>query len=154
MNWGICAFRFSGAAAQSSSSSSPARIQSQSVAPHPKESTRALLPIGVIHRPMLPNARRNGQNLGTSRGRPEAGPRAIPYDTLVVAIGSVTNDFGTPGAAEFAVPLETAEQAVRFHHRLVNAGLRAQAQGKPIQAGQLHVAIIGAGATGTELAAE
>ena len=87
-------------------------------------------------------------------GREIAAPRAIPYDTLVTAIGSVTNDFGTPGAAEFAVPLETAEQAVRFHHRLVNAGLRAQAQGEPIHAGQLHVAIIGAGATGTELAAE
>ena len=83
-----------------------------------------------------------------------AAPRSIPYDTLVIAIGSVTNDFGTPGAAEFAVPLETAEQAVRFHHRLVNAGLRAQAQSEPIRAGQLHVAIIGAGATGTELAAE
>jgi NADH:ubiquinone reductase (H+-translocating) len=83
-----------------------------------------------------------------------AAPRSIPYDTLVIAIGSVTNDFGTPGAAEFAVPLETAEQAVRFHHRLVNAGLRAQAQSEPIHAGQLHVAIIGAGATGTELAAE
>jgi len=87
-------------------------------------------------------------------GREIAAPRAIPYDTLVIAVGSVTNDFGTPGAAEFAVPLETAEQAVRFHHRLVNAGLRAQAQGAPIRAGQLHVAIIGAGATGAELAAE
>ncbi|HEY1453775.1 MAG TPA: NAD(P)/FAD-dependent oxidoreductase [Roseiarcus sp.] len=87
-------------------------------------------------------------------GREIAAPRSIPYDTLVIAMGSVTNDFGTPGAAEFAVPLETAEQAVRFHHRLVNAGLRAQAQSEPIHAGQLHVAIIGAGATGTELAAE
>ena len=87
-------------------------------------------------------------------GREIAAPRSISYDTLVIAIGSVTNDFGTPGAAEFAVPLETAEQAVRFHHRLVNAGLRAQAQTEPIRAGQLHVAIIGAGATGTELAAE
>ena len=87
-------------------------------------------------------------------GREIAAPRGIPYDTLVIAIGSVTNDFGTRGAAEFAVPLETAEQAVRFHHRLVNAGLRAQAQSGPIHAGQLHVAIIGAGATGTELAAE
>ena len=76
-------------------------------------------------------------------GREIAAPRGIPYDTLVIAIGSVTNDFGTPGAAEFAVPLETAEQAVRFHHRLVNAGLRAQAQSEPIHAGQLHVAIIG-----------
>ncbi|HEY1778846.1 MAG TPA: NAD(P)/FAD-dependent oxidoreductase [Roseiarcus sp.] len=87
-------------------------------------------------------------------GREIAAPRSIAYDTLVIAIGSVTNDFGTPGAAQFAVPLETAEQAVRFHHRLVNAGLRAQAQTEPIRAGQLHVAIIGAGATGTELAAE
>jgi NADH dehydrogenase len=87
-------------------------------------------------------------------GREIAAPRSIPYDILVIAVGSVTNDFGTPGAAEFAVPLETAEQAVRFHHRLVNAGLRAQAQSEPIHPGQLHVAIIGAGATGTELAAE
>ena len=87
-------------------------------------------------------------------GREIAAPRSISYDTLIIAIGSVTNDFGTPGAAEFAVPLETAEQAVRFHHRLVNAGLRAQAQSAPIRPGQLHVAIIGAGATGTELAAE
>ncbi len=95
--------------------------------------------------------------LGETRdeeGREIAAPRSIPYDTLVIAVGSVTNDFGTPGAAEFAVPLETAEQAVRFHHRLVNAGLRAQAQSEPIRPGQLHVAIIGAGATGTELAAE
>ncbi len=70
--------------------------------------------------------------LGATRdaeGREITAPRVIPYDTLVVAIGSVTNDFGTPGAAQFAVPLETAEQAVRFHHRLVNAALRAQAQG-------------------------
>ncbi|MFI5014890.1 MAG: NAD(P)/FAD-dependent oxidoreductase [Hyphomicrobiales bacterium] len=80
--------------------------------------------------------------------------RSVAYDTLVIAIGSVTNDFGTPGAAQHAVPLETPEQAVRFHHRLVNACLRAQTQEEPVRPGQLHVAIIGAGATGTELAAE
>ena len=85
----------------------------------------------------------------------EISPKAtIGYDTLVIAVGSVTNDFETPGAAEYAVPLETAEQASRFNHRLVNACLRAQAQDTPIRPGQLHVAIIGAGATGTELAAE
>ncbi|SDQ96138.1 NADH dehydrogenase [Rhizobiales bacterium GAS191] len=87
-------------------------------------------------------------------GRQITTARDIAYDTLVIAIGSVTNDFGTPGAAEHAVPLETPEQAVRFHHRLVNACLRAQAQEGPVRPGQLHVAIIGAGATGTELAAE
>ena len=81
-------------------------------------------------------------------------PSTLPYDTLVIAIGSITNDFGTPGAAEFAVPLETPEQATRFNRRLVNAMLKAQHQAGAIAPGQLHVAIIGAGATGTELSAE
>ena len=80
--------------------------------------------------------------------------RRLPYDTLVVAVGSVTNDFGTPGVDRYAIPLETPEQALRFNHRLVNACIRADAQGEPVRPGQLHVAIIGAGATGTELAAE
>ena len=83
-------------------------------------------------------------------GRQISLPRGVPYDTLVIAIGSVTNDFGTPGAAEHAIPLETAEQAVRFQHRLLNGFLRAQSQAGAIKPGQLHVAIIGAGATGTE----
>ncbi|HTV29610.1 MAG TPA: NAD(P)/FAD-dependent oxidoreductase [Xanthobacteraceae bacterium] len=81
-------------------------------------------------------------------------PRAVGYDTLVIAIGSVTNDFGTPGVAEHAVPLETVAQAARFNQRLVNACVRAQTQPGPVRPGQLHVAIVGAGATGTELAAE
>jgi NADH dehydrogenase len=71
-----------------------------------------------------------------------------------MAVGSVTNDFGAKGVAQFAVPLDTAKQAERFNRRLINACLRAQTQMRPISAGQLHVAIIGAGATGTELAAE
>ena len=85
----------------------------------------------------------------------EISPEAkLTYDILVMAIGSITNDFGTPGAAQFAVPLETPEQASRFNKRLVNAFMRAQHQASPVKPGQLHVAIIGAGATGTELAAE
>src|SRR5262249_26553779 len=78
----------------------------------------------------------------------------FPYDILVIAVGSVSNDFGTSGAAIHAVPLETPEQAARFNRRLVNACIRAHAQPEPVRPGQLHVAIIGAGATGTELAAE
>jgi NADH dehydrogenase len=87
-------------------------------------------------------------------GREITPPRSVRYDTLVIAIGSVTNDFGTPGVAKFAVPLETPAQAVRFNRRLVNACIRANTQPGPVRPGQLHVAIIGAGATGTELAAE
>jgi NADH dehydrogenase len=87
-------------------------------------------------------------------GREISPEQKIPYDTLVVAVGSVTNDFGTPGAAEYAVPLENPEQASRFNRRLVNAFLRAQSLETPVRPGQLNVAIIGAGATGTELSAE
>jgi len=77
----------------------------------------------------------------------------VGYDTLVIAIGSITNDFGTPGVVEYAVPLETPAQAERFNRRVVNACLRAQTQEGPVRPGQLHVAIVGAGATGTELSA-
>ena len=83
-----------------------------------------------------------------------AGARAIPYDTLVVAIGSLTDAFGTPGVAEYAISLDDAKQAQRFHRRLVNACIRAHSQAGPLHAGQLHVAVIGAGATGVELVAE
>jgi NADH dehydrogenase len=104
----------------------------------------------------IDRARREIQVSATydDEGRQVTPPRVFPYDTLVIAVGSVTNDFGTPGAAAFAVPLETPEQATRFNKRMVNACLRANAQPEPVRPGQLHVAIIGAGATGTELAAE
>ena len=80
--------------------------------------------------------------------------RSFGYDTLVIAIGSLTNDFGTPGVREHAISLETPAEAARFHTRLVNACIRAHAQAGPLRPEQLQVAIIGAGATGTELAAE
>ena len=80
--------------------------------------------------------------------------RSFRYDTLVMAIGSLTNDFGTPGVKEYAIALETPAQAARFHRRLVNALFRANAQSGPLRPEQLQVAIIGAGATGVELAAE
>src|SRR5437868_7502168 len=80
--------------------------------------------------------------------------RVFHYDTLVFAIGSLTNDFGTPGVKEHAIALETSSEAKRFHRRLVNALMRAHAQPEPFRPEQLQVAIIGAGATGVELAAE
>jgi len=88
------------------------------------------------------------------QGRQVTPAHAIPYDTLVIAVGSLTNDFSTPGVAAHAIALETAEEAERFHRRLVDALIRAHTQEAPLAPGQLQVAIIGAGATGTELAAE
>ncbi|MSQ60195.1 MAG: NAD(P)/FAD-dependent oxidoreductase [Betaproteobacteria bacterium] len=88
------------------------------------------------------------------RGKEVIPRRTVPYDTLVMAVGSTVNDFGTPGAAEHAIALDNPQQAALFHSRLLNACFRASAQAQPLGPGQLHIAIIGAGATGVELAAE
>jgi NADH dehydrogenase len=90
-------------------------------------------------------------------GLPITPPYTRGYDTLVIAVGSQTNDFGTPGAAEHAIALETPVQAERFHSRLVNTCIRAhvEAQGSPDRLPRpVRVAVIGAGATGVELVAE
>jgi NADH:ubiquinone reductase (H+-translocating) len=87
-------------------------------------------------------------------GRQITPGQEVHYDTLVIAVGSMTNDFGTPGVKEYALALDTTEDAARFHRRLVNACIRANTQTEPLRPEQLRVAIIGAGATGTELAAE
>ena len=80
--------------------------------------------------------------------------RTFQYDTLIIAVGSTTNDFGIKGAREYSIALDTQDQAEKFHRRLHNALLRAQTQIEPVQAGQLEVVIVGAGATGVELSAE
>ncbi|WP_312388371.1 NAD(P)/FAD-dependent oxidoreductase [Stutzerimonas nitrititolerans] len=78
--------------------------------------------------------------------------RSLDYDTLVIAVGSITNDFGTQGAAEHCICLDTRKQAERFHRQLLGHYMRAHAsQG---QHNTIGVAIVGAGATGVELAAE
>lgn len=78
--------------------------------------------------------------------------RELSYDYLVLAIGSVSNDFGTPGVAEHAYLLDSLPQAERFHKALLNQLLKINQH--PDLSTRLNVAIVGAGATGTELAAQ
>jgi NADH dehydrogenase len=88
--------------------------------------------------------------------------RSIAYDTLVLAVGSVTNFFGVPGTAEHALALDTASQADRFRRRLIAACMRAESDRRPggspaaesPKKRTVSVVIIGAGATGVELSAE
>lgn len=80
--------------------------------------------------------------------------RNIAYDYLVIAIGSVANDFHTPGAVENCFFLDTRTQADYFQQQLISQLIRAQYVPKPWETGLLSITIIGAGATGVELAAE
>ncbi len=111
---------------------------------------------------------RLGRVVGLDRERKEvllaptlddAGVEIIPerrfcYDTLVFAVGSLSNDFGIPGVQQHCLFLDSTEQAERFQQNLLNSMLRAHTQDRPIEPGQLDVAIVGAGATGVELAAQ
>lgn len=80
--------------------------------------------------------------------------RRIGYDTLVIAVGSTANDFGTPGAQEHCLFLDSLNQARRFHNLLLNAFLRKNHEAQSGNGHELPITIIGAGATGVELAAE
>lgn len=80
--------------------------------------------------------------------------RSVHYDTLIIAVGSQSNDFGTSGVKKQAFKLESHEDATRFNRKLINACFRVQAQNGPLTEAQLRICIIGGGATGVELAAE
>lgn len=80
--------------------------------------------------------------------------RTLAYDTLILCVGSVSNDFGVPGVAQHAISLDTRFDAERFHRRLLAACVRADARSASGTSAPIDVVIIGAGATGVELAAE
>ncbi|KVX12498.1 pyridine nucleotide-disulfide oxidoreductase [Burkholderia ubonensis] len=83
-------------------------------------------------------------------------PRDVHYDDLVLAVGSVTNFFNVPGASRHALPLENVEQAEDFRRKFLAACAKANhlAERQPDRrAPPVCINVIGAGATGVELAA-
>lgn len=76
--------------------------------------------------------------------------RELEYDYLVLALGSTSNDFHTPGVREHCVFLDNANQAQRFHRLLLDKFL--QLENRVLN--KVQIAIVGGGATGVELAAE
>lgn len=77
--------------------------------------------------------------------------RSISYDILVIAVGSISNDFNIPGVKEECLAIDNTEQALEFQQNLIKTmmGLPYQDTDKPF-----NIAIVGGGATGVELAAE
>lgn len=80
--------------------------------------------------------------------------RQLSYDILVLAIGSISNDFGTPGVTEHCHLLDSNEQAQQFQKRLLNQFLRNSQADSDGGEAVTRLAIVGAGATGVELSAE
>lgn len=90
------------------------------------------------------------------KGKEVVAAHTIRYDYLVLAYGSVTNDFGTPGVAENCTFLDSRKQADRFRDRLLDQCLRVSRELTidPASNARVQIAIVGGGATGVELAAE
>lgn len=80
--------------------------------------------------------------------------RVLPYDILIISVGSLCNDFGISGVVDHCQFLDTTEDAEQFQKRLLEAYLRAQARGGVEGNGELDIAIVGGGATGIELSAQ
>lgn len=78
--------------------------------------------------------------------------RTFSYDTLVMAVGSISNTFNIKGVAEHCLFLDTTAQAFKFQKQLVEAYIKSHA-GKQADK-TLSIVIIGAGATGVELSAQ
>lgn len=74
--------------------------------------------------------------------------RELEYDILVMALGSTSNDFGTPGVKEHCIFLDNPHQAHRFHDEMLNLFLRYSVRDNAEES--VNIAIVG----GVELSAE
>ncbi len=80
----------------------------------------------------------------------------VPYDYLIVALGSTNNFFGVPGAEEFTLKLKEMEDAIRLRRHLIDTFEQVSriAHTDPHRQDALHFVIVGGGYTGVETAGQ
>ena len=69
---------------------------------------------------------------------------------MVLAMGGISATFGVPGVADLALPFKTISDGLRIRNRVLALLERASEQPDP---DLTHVAVVGAGYSGAELAA-
>lgn len=84
-----------------------------------------------------------GKQVTTSAGT------LLDFDYAVLAMGSETADFGIPGVGEYACQFRTVQDALQIHQKIEEFFEKQDNLHRPIR-----IAIIGAGFSGVELAAE
>lgn len=76
----------------------------------------------------------------------------IPFDYLILAAGTVTNDFGIEGVSQNAFGLKSIEEAVALRSHIMRQFELADADPSRIEQGALTFVIVGGGPTGVEMA--
>ncbi|MDB5755378.1 MAG: FAD-dependent oxidoreductase, partial [Massilia sp.] len=92
--------------------------------------------------------------ISTAAGEEVLPERSVEYGSVVIAVGSSSNYFGVPGAAENTISLNATEDAERFRLRMLRLLTVADQEQRAGRAAAIDIVIIGGGATGVELAAE
>jgi NADH dehydrogenase len=77
---------------------------------------------------------------------------SIFYDTLVVAAGTVSHDFGVTGVEQHAFALKSVEDAVAVRMHLLDRFESATVEPELVGDGALNVVVAGGGPTGVEMA--
>ena len=84
-----------------------------------------------------------------------AEPLTLPYDQLVIALGSEPNFFGLPGLEEHAFALKTLEDATRLRSQVLSSLELADTEADPEERRRLlSFVVAGGGFAGTETVAE
>lgn len=84
--------------------------------------------------------------------RVETSLGTLPYDYLILALGSTTHFFGVPGAAEHAFALKTLDDGIRLRNHILCCFERAAQLPLAERRRRLSFAIVGGGPTGVEFA--
>ena len=92
------------------------------------------------------------QSLDLANRRVETTAGPVAYDSLVIALGSRTNYFNTPGARENTFDFKTLEDAVVLREHILDLCEHADHVADPAERRRLlTIAVVGGGYTGVEL---
>lgn len=96
-------------------------------------------------------ARVTGVDFAARMVETETGP-ALPYDTLVLALGAVTADFGVPGVDDHAFGLKSAAEAQLIRNHVLAQFERAERSTDTAErCAAMTIVVVGGGPTGVEM---
>jgi len=91
--------------------------------------------------------------LAADSSRQDRGPREIPYDQLVLALGAISNYLGMANVQKYALDFKSLLDAIRVRNRVIEMFERADAEADPeLRRRLLTFVVAGGGFAGVELA--
>ena len=123
--------------------------------PHIVNPIRRLLPQASFHQAEIESVETDSRNVVINYHGDNTHFDSIPYDHLVIAVGSGTDLSNLPGMAEHAFPFKTMGDAFFLRNHLIGVLEQAEVEADPgLKSELLTFLVVGAGYTGVEVAAE